>query len=234
LLRPCRHDGAEAKEALVRRTLLILGLAACSVACILATTTHTLYLEDDGSVTWTVLQEDVRSDADSAAKRAAEEQGLLDAIAADEHPAAVALRSLGGGQVATTLLRDRRPFTIRTSGRFESIEALARALIEALEIPGSVRLSVADGVWTLDLELRLDEIEDQDGEDDDELHPVIDLVDDVEDYTLVAPSARFVRATGFAIEDNGRTVKFDLPSEEEILAGDKILTLSLSWKPESP
>ena len=62
----------------MKRTLIIVTLAALATACIVKSTTHTLYLESDGSVTWCVLESDVHSDEDELATRVNEEQAFLD------------------------------------------------------------------------------------------------------------------------------------------------------------
>jgi hypothetical protein len=209
----------------MRRTLVVLSLAALAAACIVKSTTHTLYLESDASVTWTVLEDQVHSDTTEPAESFSEEQRFLDAITAGEHPVALALANLGGRDLCTTVLRDRRPFTVYTRACFPSLEGLAQALLDQLGLPGTATLSVNDGVSTLRLNLDIDEV----AEGDDDERPVLALVEDADAYRLVASSARFVAASGFAIEDDGRTVRFDLPSEEEILARGGSLEVSLSW-----
>ena len=208
----------------MKRAVVVLTLAALTTACIVKRTTHTLYLESDGSVTWAALEQDVHSDCQDLAECAGEEQGFLDALAAGEHPLALALRDLGGSDVSAVLLRGRRPFEVRASARFQSLEVLARALLEGFGIPGTAALGVNDGVWTLRIVVRVDEI--SEGDDDQGLTA---LVEDADAYRLIASSARFVDARGFDIEDDGRSVRLDLPADDEVAERGGELELSLSW-----
>ena len=61
-----------------------------------------------------------------------------------------------------------------------------------------------------------------------------ELVSDPECYRLVAASARFIEAEGFAIEEDGRVVTLDLPDDEELEARAGELALSLSWVEDAP
>ena len=46
-----------------KRTIPLLAAAFLLQGCLVKETTHTLYLEEDGTLTWTVLEHAIRSDA---------------------------------------------------------------------------------------------------------------------------------------------------------------------------
>ena len=69
----------------MKRTLVLLVICVLTAGCLLKRTTHTLYLETDGTVTWTVLEADVRSSEDKASARREEEKDFLDRVASGEH-----------------------------------------------------------------------------------------------------------------------------------------------------
>ena len=117
------------------KTLKLLvgaGLALVLAACVLKTTRHTVYLEPDGSVVWTVLEEDVHSDARTAVDRRKEECDWLAAVHAGEHGVARGLALLGGDPVSR-VLRSERPFVVWTEARFDSFEELATRLVSDLQ-----------------------------------------------------------------------------------------------------
>ena len=100
-----------------------LALTLVMTGCLVKDTTHTLYLDPGGAVTWMVLERDIRSDEEERAPRDEEEREYLDAFARGEHGVALALRRLDG-DVRTTMLRAERPYTTMTEARFDSIAEL--------------------------------------------------------------------------------------------------------------
>ena len=105
----------------MKKTLIACLVALMVAGCIVKETRHTLYLEPDGSLTWTVVEEQVRSDADTAEDREREESEYL-ALVAGDYPVAAALSSLRGFDVRTNLVRERRPYLVVTEAGFDSVE----------------------------------------------------------------------------------------------------------------
>ena len=64
------------------RTTLALTIAAAliSAACLQKDTTSTIYLRQDGSFDWVILEQNVRSDGQDEASRLSEEAGYVDGI----------------------------------------------------------------------------------------------------------------------------------------------------------
>src|SRR5262245_49539960 len=92
-----RHIFAGMETDMIRRLCIPLVLLAVPLtsACIVKETTHRLYLSPRGALTWTVLEQDVRSTESNPANRASEEQAFLDGVASGTHSAFDALARLG-------------------------------------------------------------------------------------------------------------------------------------------
>ncbi|RMH19598.1 MAG: hypothetical protein D6696_10215 [Acidobacteria bacterium] len=210
------------------RFLLPLTAALLASACIVGRTDHSLYLGKDGAVTWTVVARDLRSDAGDAAERASEEADFLAQVAAGEHPAAAALRSLGG-EVGTTLVRDERPFVLVTSGRFRRIDELAEAYFRALGIPAEARFRQRGALRELTVEVHLAE-EDEDLADD----AILALVDEPQRFRIVLEEGRFTGAVGFHLEERD-AVAVPLGLDDDALAAmgqpdAATVLLALRWR----
>lgn len=214
-----------------RIPLVLVVVAAIGLTgCLLMRSSHTVYLEEDGSVTWTVLERDVRSDADKAWERSKEEVEYLDAIRSGEHSALQVFDVLGAMRIDSRFLRSRRPYTFLIEGRFESIDGMIQALIDEAEIPAFVELETRGRwsrlVWTIDwwaLEDRM-EMED-DGTPFQET--LWDLLSSADDFQLQLAKGNFVDALHFSIEGN-RAVPVE-PEEEAVDAADGFLTYCLIW-----
>ena len=101
----------------MKKILTALTLTATLVltGCLDKETTHTLYLDaKSGEVTWTVLERDIRSDAESAAAREEEELDYLDLFAKTRHPVAAGLDVLRPFELEARMLRGERPYTAMT------------------------------------------------------------------------------------------------------------------------
>ena len=115
----------------MKKTKLALVAAAMvlTAACLNQSNRHIFYLDADGAVMWTVVQEEIRSDAEIELDRIGEEREFLLAVGRNEHEVARAFGRLGALSVDAQLVRDERPYTVVTEARFESV---ARALEEFL------------------------------------------------------------------------------------------------------
>jgi hypothetical protein len=204
---------------------VLLGTVALS-ACLVGETTHTLYLEPDGRVTWTVLEKDVRSNTENMQGRRQEEEDYITRATQADHPVSRALCYLDPEALEAKVLRSNRPYTVFTEARFENPELLARSLLDELHITGDVQLEMWGELRRLTLILNFEETE-EDIELEDET--ILALVDDLEDYRIVLPQGQFVEAVGFQISDDGAVATPIEWDEEEATDGGR-LVYSLTWE----
>lgn len=208
---------------MTRRFCLLLALAVTPFAagCLLKTTTHRLYLSPQGALTWTVLEQDVRSTASSAADRASEEHDFLDGVASNTHPTLEALTRLAPYQTSLRTLRSERPYAVIAEARFERIDAVAEKLFAELRIPATAILRRAGDEWTLTLAIDLTTLGNVEADT-----PVTALIEEFDRYRLVLTEGRFTSAIGFAIVDDGTAVELT----PEQVPTDRPAQLQLSWK----
>ncbi len=127
-----------------RITAAIAASGLLTAGCLIKEESHDWYLEpDSGAVTWTVIEQDVRSNAKTEAERALEELDFWNDVQADDHESARTLRELGATKIRTQVLRSRTPFGVLTDGAFPSIEELGRAVLK-LESDESTGSSVLE------------------------------------------------------------------------------------------
>jgi hypothetical protein len=189
-------------------------------------TTHTFYIEPDGSITWIVLEKDVRSTERDRDERSSEEENYVSSARLGDHPVAQALEFLDPFSLESHVLRRERPYTVFTTARFESIEVLARNLLEGVAVPGRAEVRTKDGLYTFVLTLPR-EVE---GEDDtDEESPLLALVEDLENYRIVLTNGRFVDAVGFELDSDGTMA---VPVEIDDYGTGADLVYSLTWTTE--
>jgi hypothetical protein len=127
--------------------MMMVGLALGLVGCLQSDTRSTIYLKQDGSIDWMVLESNVRSDESASAKRVGEEADYLNAVASDRHPAADSFRTLGALQVRTSLIRDVRPYATRVEGDFDSLTGVIHRGLAACGIPHEIH-QTRDGATT--------------------------------------------------------------------------------------
>lgn len=207
--------------------LAMLMIAFITTGCLIKHTRHTLFLEPDGAVSWMVIEKDIRSVADDPAERDAQESEYLYLFTAGRHPIAVALERLGGVNLRTAWLRDRRPYATVTEADFASIATLIRELFTQLAVAGEVTV-LHDGsrhelIATV-LVGKADRDLPEGGED------LLALVEDAEAYRIVLTAGRFVDAEGFTLDEDDTAATLDEIVEEEIADRGGVLTLRLSWR----
>jgi hypothetical protein len=210
----------------LNRILFLSLLLAPSSGCLLQEVTHTLLLEPDGTVTWTVYQKDVRSDAKTPQERDREEGELWDLVQMEEHPMAAALREIGATELHTTVLRDRRPYSLVTSARFESVASMFERLLAAVGVPGQVEMREEPEGTRLVLRLMLADAEAQ---EDLGSSAATALLADGKDLRIVLAEGHFVEASGFKLEDGGTAATFEEVSDKDLENSGGVLTLSLTW-----
>lgn len=208
-------------------TAVILVLTLGVAACLVTTTRHTVYLEPDGAVTWTVLEEDVHSDTRAVAEREVEECQWLAAARAGDHGVARALAALGA-EPTTRVLRDRRPFVAWTEARFGSVGEVIHHLVDGLELPATIEVDDGPDGGGFVVELDLAAAEDLGEADSDE--PLFDLFDGLETAEVVLVEGRFTAADGFSLDDDGRVARPVEPPAEVVEAKQGTLRWELRWR----
>jgi len=199
--------------------------------CLQKDTASTIYLDPDGRSAWIVVERNVRSDNGTQADRDREERAFVEAVGADRHPTAAAFRVLGGRDVRSTWLRDRRPWSVAIEAAFDSLDAPWEAALTACGIPHASVTAVEDGITTWRLELQVPDADPPDRPDCDVLAE--GLLDALEG-SIVLTQGRFVGAEGFDLSGPGpdrAVVSKDAISDDGLERSGGRLVLSLSWAP---
>lgn len=195
---------------------LVLAGALVASACIVQETRSVMYLNADGTVTWSLTQSDVRSDAETPAERTQEEADWRRQMLASPAPLVTRLESLGGYSVTRTVLKDEAPFEVHTIARFDRIDVLFERICTAAGYLCAARLETAGGRTTLTVEV-IQEIDSPGPEKD----VLTDLLDNL---TLVCVDGRFVGASGFTLDGSRKATIADQDGPDEGL------TLTLTWE----
>ncbi len=214
----------------LKKTLIPLLTTASLVltGCLEKETTHTLYLDADGSLTWQILERDIRSDCDDPAERAAEEREYVELFSLGRHGVAEGLRVLGPDSLDAVMLREKRPYTTMTTARFTAVDALARELLYRLALSGTVQYETLGEERRLTVRI--------DAEEDDGEAPGDEDVDalfwEADSYQLFLTDGVFTEAVGFELGDDGRSAVLAEVDEEE-LERSGVLVLRLVWRPDA-
>ena len=209
--------------------VVVTALAAATAGCLAETSTQTIQLSPEGTVSWVAIEREIRSTESDHAARAAEEQGYLDAARQGRHPMGEALGALAPSSVRTTIFRDRRPFLVLTEAEFDRIDWLAQRALDRLGVPGS---SVLERVgagwrWTLTADLTAET-------DDDAGELLFPLVETEGPLRVVLTAGRFTAATGFRLVDDDTAAELiEEDDQKENPAAPKTLVLSLTWEPSA-
>jgi hypothetical protein len=215
-----------------KRAWMVVAMTALTAGCFEIPGKHVLYLEPDGAVTWTVLEEEIRFDAESRKARLRQEEDFLDLVAAGEHPAAVALSALYPASVSSRVLREETPQTVWTEASFPGIDLVYRNLFQLMGMPAIV-----------DLELEKDrarlvitawpgaEDEHESGGDSDEFEDgSLDMLLALFlKCRIVLTEGKFVSAEGFEIVDDGIAVEPIDVDTAEAEENNTPVTLALTW-----
>ena len=210
--------------------LTCIALMLCtflSGGCLIREVRHTWYLDPSGAVTWTLMEKDVRSDANAADDRAREEGEYWLAVQQDRHDMPAGLRELGATRVRATVLRREAPFLVHTEGRFDRIDQLGERLIAALGASGQSRLVQHDGGVEWHLVVRDPSAP---GMLSETSPGVGALVGDLDRLDIVLTSGRFVQAAGFELSADRRVASFKRTGEPDG-SDERYVALTLAWTP---
>jgi hypothetical protein len=215
--------------------MLLAVLVGSTTACFEIEGRHVLYLSPDGAVTWTVLEEEIRIDADSGEGRTEKEEEFLDRVVTGEHVAAVSLGALYPSSVHGRILRDETPQAILTEARYPGIDRVYQNLFDLYGVAASTELTVEEdrtrlriAFWPQDYE----EDEEDDGSSDDEpgrSHSDEILLALILDCRIVLTEGRFLEGRGFEILDGGTAARPAELDTDEAEDENRPVTLSLTW-----
>ena len=200
-------------------------MALVSSGCLLKDTISTWYLDQDGRVTWSVIEKDVRSDATSGVESQNEEFAYITAVRAQNHPMARGLNELAPLELKTQIVHATAPFTVNTEARYERIDRLGTMLIARLGLVGSslVTRDLEGTTWTFTVQDP--NVATSAPEPDDDLSG---LADTMEALKVVLRDGRFVSAEGFDLSRDRRVAT--IRDNEDQVRANGTLTLTLKWK----
>jgi hypothetical protein len=213
------------KHTNLMKTIAGLLLLGCVTGCLTDETSHTLYLHPDGSITVSILQLNIRSDGESAQARLKEENEFLMDARGNTHQAAKELLDLGAHSIRTTILREEQPYAVFTEGRVASIERLVSEILGD-ESDGRVVVTFesSDSEASLSIRCERDPYSDDAATSCDELHAAFS------DAPLILTEGRFIRATGFEINDTGRRASMLSKEAFELNPEAQAVQYSLVWE----
>ena len=216
----------------MKRITLALTIAAALIAgaCLEKDTTSTIYLRQDGSFDWVILEQNVRSDGDTGESRLSEEAEYVDAVSRGDTGVTNGLLALGAGDVRVRWLRDRRPYAVMIDARLDGLDAVLDRALAPCGIPYESRITESGGVttWALRADVGLDgnRLEANAGKNCGEGLGGLDAA--FEELRIVLESGTFTAATGFTLEGTMAAV-IDEAALEASVKAEGVVELSLSW-----
>jgi hypothetical protein len=215
----------------MKHITLILAMAAslAATACLQKDTTSTIYLGQDGSLDWVVLEHNVRSDGTDDETRITEEFAYVDEVARGEHGVVEAFLALGADDVRIRWLRGTRPYAVMVGARFDSLADIFEQLLTRCQVPHEVGITQDGGVttWRLVIDSGPDG-EGLEGDHDERCDDGLDGLSDALKMRLVLESGTFTAATGFKLE-SADTAVIDEEGIEMASKTSGRIELSLSW-----
>ena len=207
---------------------LLLLVAVCPlVGCIEKDSSTTIYIRNDGTIEWAVLDQNVRSNEDDAGKRADEERTYIDAILGGIDSLTKGFRALGGTNVRSVVIRDRAPFATLRSADFEHLNQVWERALKSCQVPHRLELKT-DGLvttWTMVVRVDMESKSPSDCDTD----AVDAVLSDSDHLRIMLESGKFLSATGFKIL-SADSVELEEPTDETIKNSNGVLTFSLTWE----
>ncbi len=124
-----------------------MAAALIAAACLQKDTTSTIYLRQDGSFDWVILEQNVRSDERDEASRLAEEAGSWTPSCGGRRQRSRGTRlvngllALGAEDVRVQWLRNTRPYAVMVDARFDSLAGVFDRLLAPCGIPYEIRVT---------------------------------------------------------------------------------------------
>ncbi len=215
---------------MIRRIAAIgLVIALMPLGCMLDESTHVIFVESDGSVTWRVVEDLIRSDRDEVRARLAEEDNFLAKAETSDDGQISTFEDLGAEHVDSWFVRHSRPYTRIVEARFDGLDTATQAMIDTGEVDAEVELVREDGLmhYTLSIPTPVWEAE---VEPEDEQEAWIWASRHVR---LALAEGRFVDERGFDLSDDGAIAVPRPLTEDEIAEYDGVLVYELVWDPRA-
>jgi hypothetical protein len=210
------------------RTLALLLVAVIPLTgCLQKDTSTTIYVRDDGTVEWSVLDRDVRSDEEDAGKRAEEERTYIDAILGWTDDLTKGFAALGGTNIRSVVFRDRAPFSTRRSADFEHLNQIWERAFKSCQIPHGLELKTDGVVTTWTMVVQVDPA--PESPDTCDSKAISAVLSDSDHLRIMLESGKFVSATGFTIV-SADTVELEDIVEDTVRANNGVVTFSLTWE----
>jgi hypothetical protein len=215
-----------------RMTLaLVMAASLTASACLEKDTTSTMYLRQDGSFDWVILEQNVRSNESDDASRRSEEAGYVDGISRGDTGVVSGLLALGADSVSVRWIRSRRPYAAMLDARFDSLAGVFDRALAPCGIPTESRLAASGGgmTWTVRADV---------GIDGDRLtHDALEgcgeglggLDEALDELRVILESGTFTAATGFIL-DAPDTARIDHEGLQKAVDTTGLIELSLSWR----
>jgi hypothetical protein len=217
-----------------KRTMTLTILVAASVGCFEIQGKHTLYLAPDGTVTWTVLEEEIRFDAETREARKDQEEIFLRSVLAGTHDAAASLAALHPSTLRSRILREETPQAILTEARFPGIDRVYQNLFDLYGALATAELEVEADHTRLQITIWPDDDDEDESSEDDGVEGVSDAIvlAVLFECRIVLTEGKFVDAVGFKILHDGRAVEFADDAYDNDKNSNEPMVLSLTWVPE--
>jgi len=206
--------------------LLLVGVIPL-VACLQKDTTTTIYIRNDGSIEWAVLDQNVRSDEDDTGKRADEERTYIDAIWGGTDSLTKGFGALGATNIRSVVLRDRAPFATLRSADFEHLNQVWERALKSCQVPHRLQLKTDGVVTTWTMAIQVDP--EPKSSDDCDSEAIQAMLSDSDHLRVMLESGKFLSATGFKITSSD-TAELEEMDSDTIKKGNGVLTFSLTWE----
>jgi hypothetical protein len=209
---------------------LTIAAALLAAACLEKDTTSTIYLRQDGSFDWVIIEQNVRSDERDDSARLAEESSYVDAVSRGGTDTVSGLLALGAEDVRVRWLRNRRPYAVMVDGRFDNLAGVFDRMLGTCGLPFGSAITEVDGVktWTLRADVGVDG-ERLDHATAERCADGLDGLTDALDVTIILESGSFTAAMGF-IMVAADTAQLDDEALEKSVETTGLVELSLSWR----
>jgi hypothetical protein len=209
----------------IRSITILAFLGAAASDCLLKDESHTWYVDTAGRVTWSVTEKDVRSDAQAAHDRDAEESAYWSSVRSEMHAMARGLRVLGAMELRTRALRAEVPFTVVTEGRFQGLDELGQRLISQAGLTGSSVVRNSDNTWEWSMTARDPHVTSEHTNVDEGLQALVASLDRLQ---VVLVAGRFESAAGFDLSPDRRIAS--VKSDVAVGGEEPTVTIILRWK----